>query len=121
MARPKKIATASLPTKMAHGALAQPRSVYEMIGFRDTPYDTDDVDQYLKEMNKLNMADLQTHAMSTAQIMPLTSETRERLLARLEKRFIEAKNKYSAHGPLTQANLDPEREASLKSVLAKGQ
>ena len=121
MSRPKKTAQASLPTKIAHGALAQPRSVYEMIGFKDTPYSTDDVDDYLKEMNKLNMADLQTHAMSVAQIMPLTSETRERLLTRLEKKFIEAKNKYSAHGPMTRAKLDPDREANLKKILSGGQ
>jgi hypothetical protein len=92
-----------------------------MIGFRDTLYDTDDVDEYLKEMNKKNMADLQTHAMSVAQIMPLTSETRERLLARLEKRFIEAKNKYDAHGPLIKVKLDPDREANLKKILSAGQ
>jgi hypothetical protein len=87
MAR-KKITAASLKeTPQTNGALTPPRSIYEIIGKDTFPYAEKTLQEYQKKLEKLDFADLQTHAVAVANILP-NIDKRERLIDKLEREYL---------------------------------
>ncbi len=116
MGRPKKAEKTEKVEHIAHGAMPFKRSVYDIIGHNESQYDTDDVEKYMKSLEKKNLADLQDHAMKVG-IMPLATQGSERLLANLRRKFMEEQYKYGA-GPSTQAVV--KNQKVMEGILSRG-
>ncbi len=91
MARPRK-------TKELHqtnGALpaSKPQSVYEILGMRSTNYRHESFADYQKYLDTLNLAELQRHAIDTANIIPI--DDRNRLVDRLEKEYLRVNARFA--------------------------
>lgn len=61
-----------------------PRSINEVLGFRDSSYKTHDVEEYEKQLFAMNLSDLQRHALEV-HLKP--NSERRLLIAKLVKEF----------------------------------
>lgn len=84
MARPRK----TQEMRQTNGALpaSKPQSVFEILGIRSTNYRHETFADYQKYLDTLNLAELQRHAIDTANIIPI--DDRNRLVDRLEKEYL---------------------------------
>lgn len=115
MARPKK--TAVQPPHQAHGASNAPKSVYDIIGYKAHSYKTMDLNVYKQQLQAMNFADLQEHALDN-EIVPI--DDRDALTERLVKEFLKKTSQYAAAGAQKTAQMsDADRKAAL-DILSRG-
>lgn len=80
-----------------HGALQPQRSVADMIGYT-TEYGTDQLEVYAKQIRGLSDEDLRKHAVRFS-VIPGVNLSRDRLVERLEKHFLDTRAKRSFFQP----------------------
>ena len=114
MARPRK--TSSLPTHQTNGALpaSKPQSVYEILGMRSTNYKQETFSEYQVYLDTLNLAELQNHAISVANIVPI--DDRNRLIDRLEKEYLRINARF-APSANQQVIMSKENKESAEKIL----
>jgi hypothetical protein len=112
MGRPKKITP-----NQAHGATDTPKSVYDIIGYKSHSYSTMDVDVYRKQINAMNFADLQEHALNN-DIIPI--ENREVLMNRLVTEFLKKTSPYAAAAVKKAAPMSEEDRKKALDILSGG-
>lgn len=95
--------------QVADGALKAPRSVYEIVGFPETDYDTRDIDVYRKELDRMQNFELQEHA---ARHGVLPSWEREITMGRLEEKFMRENSRFVPPGQsVPESNEDLRKQA----------
>lgn len=96
MAKTKKITKASLSEKkQVHGALPESDvdNVYAAMGKYTFPYKEKTLEDYRAALDKMNLADLQRHAVEIANIIP-TAVSRSQLVNKLESEYLHKRAAY---------------------------
>lgn len=99
MAKSPKASTARKPkidlakAQVADGALHAPRSVYEVIGARDTQYSHSDYASYQKWLQAQDLITLQDHAYKLGVV---ATANMGHLVDRLERRFLKERSRFPA-------------------------
>jgi len=103
--------------KTVTGALASPRSVYDIIGQDTFPYREKTLAEYSKTLEKLDLADLQSHAIAVASILP-NVDKRERLIDKLEREYLKKQSAFvGSEGHLRN---EPSPSAEVTAILKRG-
>lgn len=95
-----------------NGALSQARSVYDIIGKANGPYTTNSFDVYRTQLQKMDLAELQKHAIETANIIPI--DDRRRLEDRLEKEFLRTQAKFAGKTQGVAPMSEKDKDSVLK-------
>jgi protein-disulfide isomerase len=111
----KKITKESLKeTPQTNAAMVAPRSIYEIIGKDTFPYEEKTFEDYQKKLEKLDFADLQSHAIAVANILP-NIDKRERLIDKLEREYLKKQFAFvGSEGHYQNPQTTPEISALLK-------
>lgn len=74
------------PKNQTHGAVESPNSIYDIIGYKHSPYQSSNAEEYKASIAVMHPTDLQEHATKVG-VIPV--DNREQLLSLLEKKFIQ--------------------------------
>ena len=81
----------------AHGAInPDPVSIYDILGYKHSPYKTNSLDEYLAAIDKMYSSDIHEHAVSVG-VIP--TDDRAMLRVSLEKAFIKFHNQFFKSQP----------------------
>ena len=110
----------TLDTAMqANGNLDKTPDVFKYLQRKDFPYSVATLTEYKAQLVKLNLAELQRHAIETANILPNITE-RSRLEDKLEREFLRRQglylNRYSPDS-LPSTNISKQTEVNILKLL----
>lgn len=100
-----------------NGALESSSSVFDHLKNRNFPYSVKTLIEYQAQLQKMNLSDLQRHAIEIAHILPNITE-RTRLVKKLEDEFLSKLSVYSTkYEAKSSSSLTKEQEANILKVL----
>ena len=109
----KQVANGELPTN----SKSAPTCLDDILGRRYFMYKERDEKEYQKNLEKLNLAELQRHAIEIANIIP-SADKRDTLINKLVKVYLERKYRYVAQNkPLTAP---PVASEEVNLIMARG-
>lgn len=114
MAKVKKEKVNLNTVSQAHGAIAPTKSIQEILGYTSI-YKEASLEEYQETINKMDDIDLHQHAIDM-DVVP--GHHKARLIDELERKFINAKNRYI--GTTAKVNVSRENEESLRKILRGG-
>lgn len=92
-------------------------SLFEKIGFSHFyKFGAEDIDEYVKNLNKMNLSDLQAHAMKLG-VMP--KHDRNRIIRTLKQEFTKAKTERDVSRLPHAGKRSPETQAKLEELYSK--
>jgi hypothetical protein len=104
-----------------NGALEGISPMLDTLRKREFPYSVDTLPEYRKNLDKMNLSDLQRHAIEVAHILPNITE-RSRLVDKLEREFLRRQSIFvTRYSPVnsTVSSMTSEQEAEIKGILKK--
>jgi len=107
--------------KQVNGAMEGETSIMDVLRKRNYPYKDLSLAEYTKTLSRMNLSDLQRHAIEVAQILPNITD-RSRLVDKLEREFLRRHASFTTSCAAMNtniSNLTPEREAAIKEVLSR--
>lgn len=110
--KPVDLATATV----ADGTMQAPRSLYDIIGHRRDPYDTDDLKTYHRKLEAMSLFNLQDHAQKLG-VLP--SIKRDITIRRLEEAFQLHKSRFPRQGLTSRIAEDNGAELTLQEKAAR--
>ena len=102
--------------EVATGEIKDFSSVYEILGRRTNPYKVNTFEEYKAKIGRMNLIDLQEHAYELGEA-PIAS--RERLIDRLERKYLEAEGKKKTAIGLAHDNTNKPASNDLNENVAK--
>lgn len=113
----KSKVTAKLESKqVAHGALPSTQSVYGYMGLNQFPYAEKTLDEYKAKLEKMDLADMQRHAVSVANILP-NVDRRNILTDKLVTAYLRKQSQFIQD---PQRYVEPDASEAIKKLLARG-
>jgi hypothetical protein len=103
--------------KVADGALAAPRSVYEMVGISTHSYGTNNRAEYEATINHMNLIELQDEAYKHG---VLASESRSITIDRLLEKFVHEQTKFSSTTDDFISTASKKTQKAALEALARG-
>jgi hypothetical protein len=118
MARPKKQKVDISNISQTNGALpvSKPQSVYEIIGMKISNYKQTNISDYKEFLNKMNLSELQNHAITVANLIPI--DDRRRLMDRLEKEFLRVTTQF-APPTANQVIIPQENQDNIRKIMSQ--
>lgn len=113
----KKKAVAKLESKQTvHGALPTNMSIYALMGRGKSPYPENTLAEYEKKLEKMDLADLQHHAVAVANILP-NVHNRFILIDKLKIAFLKKQTQYFQD---PNRYTEPNASDDTKKILSRG-
>ncbi len=106
-----------LPRNQTNGALDGPNSIYDIIGYKHSPYKTSNVEVYLEALRAMHPSDLEAHAMEVG-VAP--NDNREQLVVSLEKAFLQYQGIFNSAKQNAGVKMSPEDAAIAERILKRG-
>lgn len=106
-----------MPKNQTNGALNAPTSIYDIIGYKHSPYKTSNVEVYLHSINTMHPSDLEAHAMEVG-VAP--NDNREQLIASLEKAFLTYQGMFNSARQPAGVKMTAEDAAIAEKIMKRG-
>lgn len=120
MGRPKKNSKIDIKTgTQINGAIEATPSVFDELRKREFPYSAKTLDEYKAQLNKMNLSDLQRHAIEVAHILPNITD-RNRLVTKLENEYLQKQASYAikfSKSAIPHSNVTPEQAENIRKIL----
>lgn len=125
MGRKKSIKVAKANTNIdlnkgqqINGAVESKDSIFTFINKKMFPYSVKTLKEYQDQLEKMNLSDLQRHAIEIAHILPNITD-RNRLVKKLENEFLQKLSAYNLTfvNTLPQTGLTTEQSQNIRDVL----
>lgn len=124
MKKKSKVAKANVSINLEkgtqiNGAVETQNNVFKYLKNRDFPYKVNTLAEYKIQLEKMNLSDLQRHAVEVAHILPNVTD-RNRLVQKLENEFLHKQaDQMTRYNPaaLPTSNITSEQAENIRKVL----